>query len=68
MPFDTLSKQGRRFVWTVTSRREDPRGDGRGRRASPPIRVYVGLESAATEEERVALVLDELERTGAFER
>ena len=34
----------------------------------PPIRVYVGLGSADTEEGRVALVLDELERTGAFER
>ncbi len=33
-----------------------------------PIRAYVGLESADTEEERVALTLRELERTGAFDR
>src|SRR6476659_5384261 len=65
--FDTCSKQGRRFVWTVTApdvirrvMKEDT--------ALPPIRVYVGLESADTEEARVALVLDELERTGAFTR
>lgn len=65
--FDTCSKQGRRYVWTVTAPgvirrvlKEDT--------ALPPIRVYVGLESADTEEARVALVLDELERTGAFSR
>ncbi len=33
-----------------------------------PIRAYVGLESAPTEDERVALAMAELERTGAFER
>ena len=36
--------------------------------AASPIRVYVGLESATSEAERVALVLDELERTDAFGR
>lgn len=38
------------------------------RPAMPPIRVYAGLESAATAQERAALVVAELERTGAFER
>jgi uncharacterized membrane protein len=33
-----------------------------------PIRAYVGLASAATEQERVALTMRELERTGAFDR
>ncbi len=65
--FDTLSRQGRRFVWTVTpAARINELLDERG--ATPPIRAYVGLESAATEEARVALVLDELDRTQAFER
>ena len=36
--------------------------------AVPPIRVYAGLACAETEEERVALVIDDLERTGAFDR
>lgn len=38
------------------------------RDAIEPIRVYAGLESAPTAEERAALVVDELERTGAFGR
>ncbi len=33
-----------------------------------PIRVYAGLESAPTTRERARLVVEELERTGAFER
>jgi uncharacterized membrane protein len=33
-----------------------------------PIRVYVGLEGADTAEERAALAVEELERTGAFDR
>jgi len=65
--FATLSKQGRRFAWTVNS--ADTIRDVMGETdARSPIRVYVGLESAGTEEARVALVVDELERTGAFDR
>lgn len=65
--FDSLSKQGRRYVWTVTGQEKIREVMGVAD-ALPPIRVYAGLASAPTEEERVALVLDELERTGAFER
>jgi len=36
--------------------------------AAEPIRVFVGLESALTEAERVALTMEELRRTGAFDR
>jgi hypothetical protein len=36
--------------------------------AAEPIRVFVGLESAPTEAERVALAVEELRRTGAFDR
>ncbi len=39
-----------------------------GREATEPIRVYAGLESAPTLAERTRLVVDELERTGAFDR
>jgi len=39
-----------------------------GEPAMEPIRVYVGLRSADTLDERIELALAELERTGAFER
>ena len=66
VPFDTLSKQGRRLVWNAQGApmikkvmQED---------AKDPIRVYVGLESADTDDARVEMIMKELERTGAFER
>jgi uncharacterized membrane protein len=65
--FATLSLQGRRFVWMVTP--EDVIANVVDAPAvAQPIRVYVGLESAPTEAERVELALQELERTGAFDR
>ncbi|WP_062078824.1 alpha/beta-hydrolase family protein [Demequina globuliformis] len=39
-----------------------------GKEALEPIRVYVGVESAPTLDERTDLVVAELERTGAAER
>ncbi|MGZ8764577.1 MAG: alpha/beta-hydrolase family protein [Acidimicrobiia bacterium] len=65
--FSTLARQGRRFAWTVTSVDKIEEVMGEAATASP-IRVYVGLESAEDEDARVALVLDELDRTGAFDR
>jgi uncharacterized membrane protein len=67
VPFASMSKRGRRFVWTVTSPQKI-REVMQEPDALPPIRVYVGLECAQSEEERVGLVVDELERTGAFDR
>jgi uncharacterized membrane protein len=67
VPFQTLSKEGRRFVWNVVR----PQGITAAMDAPPvaaPIRAYVGLESAPTEDDRVALAMAELERAGAFER
>ncbi len=66
VPFATLSLQGRRFVWMTTP--DDVIEKVTGEHAIQPIRVYVGLESASTEPERVELAVRELERTGAFER
>ncbi|MET7767729.1 alpha/beta-hydrolase family protein [Nocardia sp. NPDC005366] len=51
--WSSLGTQGRRFV------AGGPDG---------PIRIYVGLESAADLDARVALALAELERTGGFRR
>jgi uncharacterized membrane protein len=67
VPFETLSRAGRRYVWTVCP--EDVIEDVIGEPAKAmPIRAYVGTQSAQTEQERVALAMQELERTGAFDR
>jgi uncharacterized membrane protein len=65
--WETLSRQGRRNVATVLSGEAIEQVMGEPAVAEP-IRVFVGLESARTEVERVALALAELERTGAFDR
>ncbi|MEZ0340534.1 alpha/beta hydrolase [Mycobacterium sp. pV006] len=64
--WDTLGYQGRSFVAGGPSAEELERINGRP--ALEPIRVYVGLETAETDEERMAVLLSELERTGAFDR
>ncbi len=64
--WDDLGRQGRRFVATPTSASE--LNEFWGGDAMDPIRVYVGLKSAETLEARAELLLDELIRTGAFER
>lgn len=51
--WDELGRQGRSFV-----------SGG----AEEPVRVYVGLQSASTLQERADLLLAELQRAGAFER
>lgn len=64
--WETLGRKGRTFVATGPTVDELNAFSGGG--ALEPIRVYAGLKSADTVEERARLVLDELERTGAFER
>ncbi|WP_062385173.1 alpha/beta hydrolase [Demequina iriomotensis] len=64
--WEQLGRQGRSFVSTGPTVEELDAYTGGG--AVEPIRVYVGLKSAPTLEERAQLVLDELERTGAFDR
>jgi uncharacterized membrane protein len=65
--WDTLSRQGRRNVANVVTADQIERVMGESALAAP-IRVFVGLESAPTETERVALAIAELRRTGAFDR
>jgi uncharacterized membrane protein len=67
VPFDTLSREGRRFVNMVLTRDEIEEVMGEPAVADP-IRIFVGLDSASELEDRVDLVMDELTRTGAFER
>jgi hypothetical protein len=66
VPWDTLGREGRRHIFTVLPQAwiEQIMGEP----AIDPIRVYVGLDSADSEEERVNLAIRELQRTGAFDR
>lgn len=64
--WDTLGFQGRNFVGTGPTAAELT--DVNGTPAREPIRIYAGLQSGATTEERVALLLSELQRTRAFDR
>lgn len=64
--FDDLGFQGRTFVGETPTAEEISAFSGTD--SKQPIRAYVGLDSAGSVEERVALVVAELERTGAFDR
>ncbi|MCW4354913.1 alpha/beta-hydrolase family protein [Hoyosella sp. YIM 151337] len=66
VPWDTLGREGRRMV--AGGLRAPELETALGRPAVEPIRAYVGLDSAETQEERVALAIEELRRSGAFER
>ena len=66
VPWDTLGRQGRRFV--ATGATVDELNEASGGGAKEPIRVYAGLKSADDVEGRADLVLKELQRTGAFDR
>jgi len=65
-PWDTLGRQGRTFVAGGPTVAEI--GQFTGKQALEPIRVYAGLESAPSIAAESALVVRELERTGAFSR
>ncbi|MFW7414144.1 alpha/beta hydrolase [Demequina sp. SO4-18] len=64
--FDEMGRQGRSFVSSGPTAQDIDEYSGGG--ALEPIRTYVGLRSADTVEDRAALVLAELQRTGAFDR
>jgi uncharacterized membrane protein len=61
-----LGRQGRRFVALGPGQQDLE--DFFGQPAMQPVRVYVGLNSAETIEERVSLAFAEMKRAGAFER
>jgi uncharacterized membrane protein len=65
--WDTLGYEGRNFTGGAPTAADieafEPTVD-----ALDPIRVYVGLDSAESVDERIDLAIAELERTGAFER
>jgi uncharacterized membrane protein len=65
-PWATLGYEGRNFVATGPDAAELTRINGSP--AKEPIRVYAGLQTADTDAGRMAVLLSELERTGAFDR
>lgn len=67
IPWESLSKQGRRFVSTYL-RAEWIERVMKEPAEAEPIRVFAAFDCALTDEERVDLTLRELERTGAFDR
>lgn len=67
VPWNTLSVQGRRFVTGALTHSEIIETMST-KSATDPIRIFVGLDSAKSESDRLALALKELERTGAFAR
>jgi uncharacterized membrane protein len=64
--WDSLGRQGRNFVAKAPTRPQLTAFAGRP--ALDPIRLYAGLASADTPQERARLVVREMDRTGAFER
>ena len=64
--WDSLGQPGRKWIARGPDASQIDEFSGGG--AMEPIRVYVGLDSAGTVEERAQLALDELIRTGAFDR
>lgn len=65
--WDSLGREGRRFVGTGPSP-DDIAAFWDGAQAREPIRIYIGKQSAETPQERADLALEELIRTGAFDR
>lgn len=63
----SLSVQGRRYVSGVLPANNIMQVM-EAKTAKEPIRVFVGLDSAKTERQRVDLAMSELNRTGAFQR
>jgi uncharacterized membrane protein len=65
--YDTLSRQGQRHVNTFIRPEWIERTMGEPAK-SHPIRIFVGLDSAPSQEQRVALAMRELDRTGVLNR
>jgi uncharacterized membrane protein len=66
--WETMGLWGRDFAAGVTSRDQLLAYHGADAEARDPIRVFVGMRTADTIEERVAVAVRELERAGGFQR
>jgi uncharacterized membrane protein len=66
--WETMGRWGRDFAAGVTTRDELSDYHGADADIRDPVRVFVGMRSAETIEERAAVAVRELERAGGFER
>jgi uncharacterized membrane protein len=66
--WDTLGRTGRDFVATATTVHELAMFHGADAGLAEPVRVYVGVRSAASAAARAELAVRELERAGGFHR
>lgn len=66
--WDTLGRTGRDFAGEVTTAAELAEFHGPDAALVSPVRVYVGVLSADSLEERAEIAVHELERTGGFDR
>ena len=67
VPLALMGREGARYVGQVSTADDVLAVTGEAMLADP-IRVFIGVESAPTIAERVRLAMDELRRTGAFDR
>jgi uncharacterized membrane protein len=64
--WDTIGLQGKRFL--VTGPTQEDISQFLGRPAQRPLRVYVGVRTKKSMQERARLALEELKRVGGFDR
>jgi len=64
--WDTIGRQGKNFV--AAGPTQATIGEFWNKEVTKPLRVYVGLGSRETMEERATLALEELKRVGGFDR
>jgi uncharacterized membrane protein len=64
--WNTIGRYGKEFVASGPTRQEI--SQFLGKKALEPLRVYVGLRSKKTNQERAKLALQELKRVGGFSR
>jgi len=67
LDYRTVGREGARFLHSVVSADDIAYVTGQPALAEP-VRVFVGVASAPTVQERVDIAMSELERTGAFDR
>lgn len=65
--WENLSREGRRFTGSILTKAQIDT-TMHSSDALDPIRVFISLEAAPTESDRVTLAMAELRRTGAFDR
>jgi uncharacterized membrane protein len=68
VPWESLGRTGRDFVAKATTPQQLADFHGARARLTAPVRVYAGVLSADTLQERADLAVRELERAGGFDR